>query len=61
MALVDVREGLIPHRSIYEKTGDERAQMIEESKRLLYVGITRAKKILLFVTHNQKSPPGCSI
>jgi DNA helicase II / ATP-dependent DNA helicase PcrA len=44
VALVDVHEGRIP---FYQAKS---AEEIEEAKRLFYVGITRAKKLLLYVT-----------
>ena len=50
VALIDVHEGRIPHFSIKHKSSGEQQQMIEESKRLFYVGITRARKILMYFT-----------
>jgi len=44
VALVDVHEGRIP---FYQAKS---AEEIEEAKRLFYVGITRAKKFLLYAT-----------
>ena len=44
VAVIDLHEGRIP--SYYAKTTDE----IEEQKRLFYVGLTRAKRYLLYVT-----------
>jgi len=47
VALLDVHEGKIPHYSAVS------CREINESKRLLYVSITRAKKYLLYVTDSE--------
>ena len=59
VALIDLHEGRIPHFSIEYKPQEEQEEMIEESKRLLYVGITRAKRILMYFTHDnyRNDPP----
>jgi ATP-dependent DNA helicase UvrD/PcrA len=44
VAMIDLHEGRIP--SYHARTADE----IEETKRLFYVGLTRAKRYLLYVT-----------
>jgi DNA helicase-2/ATP-dependent DNA helicase PcrA len=44
VALVDMHEGKIP---FYQAT---RAKEIEEAKRLFYVGVTRARRLLMYVT-----------
>lgn len=44
VAMIDLHEGRIP--SYYAKSAEE----IEEQKRLFYVGVTRAKRILLYAT-----------
>ena len=44
VAMIDMHEGKIPH--YYSRTVEE----IEEFKRLFYVGATRAKRFLLYVT-----------
>jgi DNA helicase-2/ATP-dependent DNA helicase PcrA len=44
VALVDLHEGRIPHWSINDNL------RLQESKRLFYVGVTRARKILVYVT-----------
>jgi DNA helicase-2/ATP-dependent DNA helicase PcrA len=44
VALIDVHEGRIPH---YQA---RTAEDLEEQKRLFYVGVTRAKRILLYAT-----------
>jgi DNA helicase-2/ATP-dependent DNA helicase PcrA len=44
VAMIDLHEGRIP--SYYAKTAPE----IEEQKRLFYVGVTRAKRFLLYAT-----------
>lgn len=46
VAMIDVHEGRLP---IFFATT---AQQIEEEKRLFYVGVTRAKQFLLYVTDN---------
>ena len=51
VALIDLHEGQIPHRSINNATNpEEEKRILEESKRLFYVGITRAKKIVMYFT-----------
>jgi DNA helicase-2/ATP-dependent DNA helicase PcrA len=47
VALVDLHEGKIPHKNAVD---------VDESRRLLYVGCTRAKKILMLFTHNNRTP-----
>jgi len=49
VAMIDLHEDRIP--SYYAKTADE----IEEQKRLFYVGLTRAKRYLLYVTDDSGS------
>ena len=44
VAMIDLHEGRIP---FYQARG---AEEIEEAKRLFYVGVTRAKRFLLYVT-----------
>jgi len=44
VALIDVHEGKLPH--YYAKTDEQ----IEESKRLFYVAVTRAKRVLMYIT-----------
>ena len=44
VAMIDLHEGRIPH---YRETS---AEKMEEAKRLFYVGVTRAKQYLLYVT-----------
>jgi DNA helicase-2/ATP-dependent DNA helicase PcrA len=46
VAMIDVHEGRIP--SYYAKTRED----LDEQKRLFYVGVTRAKRYLLYVTDN---------
>lgn len=49
VAIVDIHEDLLPHWS------DKSAQGVAESARLLYVGITRAKRLLMLFTHTSSS------
>jgi ATP-dependent DNA helicase UvrD/PcrA len=49
VAMVDLHEGRIPFYQC--RTAEE----FEEAKRLFYVGVTRAKRILLYVTDNSNS------
>ena len=44
VAMIDLHEGRIP--SYHARTNEE----IEEQKRLFYVGVTRAKRYLLYIT-----------
>jgi ATP-dependent DNA helicase UvrD/PcrA len=46
VAIIDVHEGRIP--SYHAKTAED----LDEQKRLFYVGVTRAKRYLLYVTDN---------
>ena len=59
VALIDLHEGRIPHFSIKYQSHEMQEEMREESKRLLYVGMTRAKKILMYFTDDvdHKNPP----
>lgn len=57
VALIDIHEGRIPHTSINYLSHDKQQRVLEESKRLLYVGITRAKNILAFYTDDSNSKP----
>lgn len=50
IALIDMHKGRIPHFSIERASECERIHIFEESKRLFYVGITRARKILMYFT-----------
>ncbi len=54
VALVDVHEGRFPH--YLASTQEE----IDESRRLLYVGITRARKVLYYITDDEDSRNGPS-
>ena len=44
VAIIDLHEGRIPH---YQATT---AEDIQEAKRQFYVGVTRAKRLLVYVT-----------
>jgi DNA helicase-2/ATP-dependent DNA helicase PcrA len=47
VALVDLHEGKMPHQHAVD---------VDESRRLFYVGCTRAKKILMLLTHDNRPP-----
>ena len=49
VAIMDLHEGRIPH---YQA---RTAQEFQEAKRLLYVGITRAKRVLIYVTDSSNA------
>lgn len=44
VAIVDLHEGRIPHWTARD------AEQVDEARRLLYVGVTRAKKLLMYFT-----------
>jgi DNA helicase-2/ATP-dependent DNA helicase PcrA len=50
VAIMGLREGTVPHF---------RATDIEDEKRLFYVGLTRAKRVLLYITERDRwrNPP----
>jgi DNA helicase-2/ATP-dependent DNA helicase PcrA len=48
VAIIDLHEGKVPH---FSATTNER---IEESKRLLYVSITRARRLLMYITDEER-------
>jgi DNA helicase-2/ATP-dependent DNA helicase PcrA len=52
VAMIDLHEGRIP---FYQAQAKEE---LEEAKRLFYVGITRAKRFLLYVTDNSSGSRG---
>ncbi|QEX24357.1 hypothetical protein FRZ61_42980 [Hypericibacter adhaerens] len=54
VAIMDLNEGRIPH---YRATS---AGEIDEAKRLFYVGVTRAKEYLLYITDSSNSRNGPS-
>jgi len=62
VAVVDAHDGRFPHFSTYNiGNGEERKAAIDESRRVLYVAATRAKRILMFFSdrshrRNQPSP-----
>jgi DNA helicase-2/ATP-dependent DNA helicase PcrA len=47
VAIVDLHEGKIPH---------SRARDLEETKRLFYVGCTRAKRMLMLFSYQGEQP-----
>ena len=47
VAIVDVHEGRVPHHTASSESE------IEEGRRVFYVGVTRAKKLLVFVTDRE--------
>jgi DNA helicase-2/ATP-dependent DNA helicase PcrA len=47
VALVDLHEGKMPHQHAVD---------VDEARRLFYVGCTRAKKILMLFTHDNRTP-----
>jgi DNA helicase-2/ATP-dependent DNA helicase PcrA len=54
VAIIDCHEGRIP--SYYARTGPD----LEEQKRLFYVGVTRAKRLLLYATDDSERRNGPS-
>jgi DNA helicase II / ATP-dependent DNA helicase PcrA len=48
VAMIDLHEGRIP---FYQA---QTAEEFEEAKRLFYVGVTRAKRFLLYLTDNSR-------
>jgi len=52
--IVGMEEGLLPHRSSIGEETEVASNAIEEERRLAYVGITRAKKALVFSYANQR-------
>ncbi len=44
--MVGVEEGILPHRGDPDAPAEFHAQRIEEERRLMYVGITRAQRSL---------------
>jgi DNA helicase-2/ATP-dependent DNA helicase PcrA len=54
VAMIDLNEGKIP--SYFSRTAED----IEEQKRLFYVGVTRAKRILFYATDNSDRRNGPS-
>ena len=47
MVLVGVNEGLLPFRQDEEAAPEQQTLRLEEERRLMYVGITRAQRTLL--------------
>lgn len=54
VALVGLHEGALPH---WQATEDHQ---LDEAKRLLYVAVTRAKRVLLYVTDSEGRRPAVS-
>src|SRR5260370_32245791 len=54
VAMIDCHEGRIPN--YYARTAPE----LEEQKRLFYVGVTRAKRLLLYATDDSERRNGPS-
>ena len=54
IAMIDLHEGRIPH--FYARSDPE----VEEAKRLFYVGVTRAKRFLMYVTDDSDRRNGPS-
>ena len=56
VAIVDIHDGKVPD---YRAIRDNDVQRIEEGRRLFYVGITRARKLLMYATDHEDSryPP----
>jgi DNA helicase-2/ATP-dependent DNA helicase PcrA len=49
VAVIEAHDGRFPHFSIYRLTDDaEREAQYDESRRVVYVATTRAKRILMF-------------
>lgn len=60
VAVIDAHDGRLPHFSIYRLTDDnEREAQYNESRRVVYVATTRAKRVLMFfsdTTHHRNRP-----
>ena len=54
IALIAMHDGHIPYHNYYNPLTDEGC---DEARRLLYVAITRAKRLLMLFTHDGKKPP----
>lgn len=49
-AITDLNDGQIPHYTRYSPLTPEK---IEEARRLLYVAVTRARRLLMYITDDE--------
>ncbi len=50
VAIVDLNDGQVPHYNRYSPITDEK---VEEGRRLLYVAMTRARHVLMYITDDE--------
>lgn len=54
VTIIDLHDGKVPHYSMnYQNNEEDKLRIIEEGQRLLYVAITRARRLLMYITDNE--------